>query len=414
MYLLGFLTIVMHASNNNTERYRRLIPRAQGTWLRGVQHVIVHGGTGPGNLTKPSASFSDLSSVASRRRRLTAKEGGVFVSSPDNPGCAIEKSRGGTFVARSNCARTIKTPSIIQMYPGAHRTLVGLLAANNSFPNTSWTLVVDDDNLLRPAEVASYLSNFDPDVPFFLAGRLGPTRGKEHSWERPSCTMETSDLTTPFGWGCCYSHRKACRVPPADSSSHQYLYSFNYTSGTIAAPKVCTELNRWCCRSAPWPEGAPLGYPYRAHPFGPYRPSFLRMWPYGGAGYVLSRGMLRELGRGGLLECINKLQCGNADHRITQCLFNRGFSITHACRTPHGIGKCSPRDNAAIPSIMHHIYSRDKECVRTYVEETNGRGKRNVKIKCIPFNETWPATEDQSPSWRAFRSSPLGRTENGA
>ena len=57
---------------------------------------------------------------------------------------------------------------------------MGLLAANDSFPGTAWTLVVDDDNMLRPAEVAGYLAHFDPDVPFFLAGRLGPSRARKN------------------------------------------------------------------------------------------------------------------------------------------------------------------------------------------------------------------------------------------
>ena len=58
-YLLGFLTIVIHAGENNTKRYADLISRGQQTFLHGIQHVIVHGGTGPGTLRNHSLPLSD-------------------------------------------------------------------------------------------------------------------------------------------------------------------------------------------------------------------------------------------------------------------------------------------------------------------------------------------------------------------
>ena len=154
-YLLGFLTIVIHASNNDTARYRDLIPRAQDTWLHGVQHVVAHGGTGPGKLTKPSAPFfppppppppssssssspnassSNSTSPSSHaqasplppsrhhhRPFSAAKEGsGVFVSSPDNPGCAIYPH--GNYELKPGCESAFQTPSILEQYVGSLAT----------------------------------------------------------------------------------------------------------------------------------------------------------------------------------------------------------------------------------------------------------------------------------------------------
>ena len=36
-------------------------------------------------------------------------------------------------------------------YAGAQRTSLGVFVANATWPNTAWTLVVDDDNVVLPA-----------------------------------------------------------------------------------------------------------------------------------------------------------------------------------------------------------------------------------------------------------------------
>ena len=403
MYLLGFLTVVMHASNNNTDRYRDLVPRAQDTWLRGLQHVIVHGGTGPAKLTLPSTPFPfPVSPLQGHRRLLSETDGGVFVSSPDNPGCGIKKiktHKGEKYIPSKDCESAIKTPSLMMQYPGAQRTLVGILAANDTFPNTAWTLVVDDDNMVKPTEVAMYLSHFDPDKPFLLAGRLGPSRA------RPACAHAASDLgsSTSGKWACCYGHQESCRVPNFQASGvPQAVYRFNHTSKSVNAPEPCRDLTMQCCRSSPWPEGAPFGYPYRAHPHGSYRPHFLMMWPYGGNGYVLSRGLLREIGREYLKECIERIQCGNADMRLMTCILNKGYSFHHTCVRVSGIGKCKPGETA-IPGIKHHVYDLERDCVNTFVQLQD----KKITGRCIPRNGTWTGTTN-SEQWLKFRSSPFG------
>ena len=412
-YLLGFLTIVIHAGENNTKRYADLISRGQQTFLHGIQHVIVHGGTGPGTLRNHSLPLSDPRSYVETTDAALLQDApvygdivpstapGIIVSSPDNPGCEIQKSRFGKWRKR-NCRGAIETPSMTMQYPGAHRTLVGVLAANDTFPDTAWTVVMDDDNMLRnPSELAQYLLNFNPDTPFFLAGRIGPSRA------RPSCEVSSNPLFPRQKWGCCYSNKRPCTVPTAVLDGPQAVHRYNQTVKTMKPPEICGSLSASCCRSAPWPEGAHLGFPYRAHPEGTYRPHFFHIWPYGGAGYAISRGMLRVLGREYWRDCLQRLQCGNADSRLATCIFNKGFTFTHACiKRSYPIGKCKPGE-VSLPGIRHHIYPiLERKCVETLIEKNVTSDVSEIRIVCLDPEAPIPHADD-SKAWQKFRKLPF-------
>ena len=51
-------------------------------------------------------------------------------------------------------------------------------------------------------------------------------------------------------------------------------------------------------------------------------------WPYGGFGYVLSRGMLDHIGRDEWEQCSRRIACQNADQRVMQCVFNSGYTLS--------------------------------------------------------------------------------------
>lgn len=108
-----------------------------------------------------------------------------------------------------------------------------------------------------------------------------------------------------------------------------------------------------CCRTAPWPAGIHRGFPYRLDGDGTVRPHFVDMWPYGGGGYVLSRGLLDAIPRRHWAEtCLYAHQCANADQRVMTCVLAAGFSVTRHFATPPPRG---PLYEPAIPGIHHHV-----------------------------------------------------------
>lgn len=60
------------------------------------------------------------------------------------------------------------------------------------------------------------------------------------------------------------------------------------------------------------------------------------LWPYGGLGYILSRGLLRAIGREEWEQCTRRFPCQNADQRVSVCVFNAGYTVSR-----FGYGKYS-------------------------------------------------------------------------
>ena len=52
------------------------------------------------------------------------------------------------------------------------------------------------------------------------------------------------------------------------------------------------------------------------------------LWPYGGLGYILSRGLLRAIGREEWEQCTRRFPCQNADQRVSVCVFNAGYTVS--------------------------------------------------------------------------------------
>jgi hypothetical protein len=124
-------------------------------------------------------------------------------------------------------------------------------------------------------------------------------------------------------------------INKTSSPETQAVWAYNQTSDTMEVIRECTSENMHkhqnieCCRTVPWPSHVSKGYPYRYDEYGKdYTPHFAWIWPYGGATYALSRGMLAAIGREKWEECMYRLQCGNADHRIMTCVLNSGYSVS--------------------------------------------------------------------------------------
>ena len=247
------LVVVVHSGSVENATTARRLP-----WLPAdSRHVIVGGATG-----------DDRDFGADRRRRSL-----MFVNYDDNPGCARSVSR------KSPC--TDPTYERIGKYYGAHRTVAGVFVANVTWPDAEWVLVCDDDNYVDLDTVRAYLGALDAGVPLLLAGRVGP--GRDSVPCRPS--------NNATHWSCCTDASVPCY---AHVSGPQAVWDYDASRGTFAPEKVCPdhETAPYCCRTAPWPQGISRGFPYRLDGDGSYRPHFAKLWPYGGAGYALSRGLL--------------------------------------------------------------------------------------------------------------------------
>jgi hypothetical protein len=90
------------------------------------------------------------------------------------------------------------------------------------------------------------------------------------------------------------------------------------------------------------------------------------MWPFGGEAYVLSRGLLRALGRDYWAHCMQALQCANADHRVMTCVLNAGYSLTSV---------------GFFPTLRHHAraprHARD-QCWSSYTLVEGGTEDRTA------------------------------------
>ena len=129
------LVVVVHSGLVEDGNTSRRLP-----WLdASVPHVIVGGAKGDDE-------------VWGMGRKL------MYVNYDDNPGCAD-----------THCPKP--TYERIGKYFGAHRTVAGVLVANDTWPDSKWLLVVDDDNHVELNQVATYLAALDPTVPLLLAGR---------------------------------------------------------------------------------------------------------------------------------------------------------------------------------------------------------------------------------------------------
>jgi len=275
-------------------------------WLREVPRFVAVGGK----------ASDDNDFVEEPRRRLN------YINYDDNPGCGRRSP---------TCKRP--TYHMIGLYRGAQRTVAGILAANDTWPDAKWVLVVDDDAVVDRREVWRHLATVDGRVPLLLAGLVGPHRlGRS----KVKC-RETSDAR---GWSCCKDLTRPCR---ANATGAQATWAYDRVTRTVR-PKLCEpgprgRFRAQCCRTKPWSAGAAHGYPWRLAADGPYRPHFAELWPYGGQGYALSRGLLDAIPRAYWETCSRALQCANADHRVMTCVVNAGFSLSW---------------NGGIPGIRHH------------------------------------------------------------
>lgn len=319
-------SFVMHT--HDSPGVNKVVQLSKDTWLKDTNYVIVTG----------VDKFDHQHPHDPQHRSLT----GLNIEYNGNPGCALDDV---------NCNNSVVSHTRLRHYYGGHRTLAGVLVANETYA-PDWIHIFDDDNFINIPAVQAVLTRLDPSVPLLLTGLVGPsipnTVGPNSTYEVPpikKCRISS----TPTEWSCCLDTSKPCiaHVPPPSTQEKDGqkagIYIYDEKTDNMVLKRYCgdDEISPWCCRTGRWPEKKFQGYPYKLDRQGSYCPHFAAMWPYGGSTYIISRGMLAAIGHDKWEECVYRFQCGNADVRVMQCLFNNGFSI-------HQI---------SIPGIAHHIRS---------------------------------------------------------
>ena len=234
-------------------------------------------------------------------------------------------------------------------YPGAHRPLTAILLANDTWGGRfDWLLHGDDDTMLYLEATARALARTPPATPLLL-GLNGPRTPPSES---PVCRAPGARARPRVG--CCARTSadapfEACPVDVARGDA-KYFATVTTATATAVATAVATAADaasaardarelapvlecgsdagreHFCCPVSPSGAArAAAGFPYAldtARGTSPY--SFVRAWVFGGDGYVLSAGLLRAVGRARWAECDALLVCGNADQRVTTCVFDHG------------------------------------------------------------------------------------------
>ena len=209
-------------------------------------------------------------------------------------------------------------------YLGAHRPLIAMLFANDTWGSRyDWLLQGDDDTTFSLGQVAERLSN--PHLPL-LVGQRGPRRGAAMPGCYPSHERSSPKID------CCSTLDTACPVELGRPVHYEAR------SGKLVQDGVCSggHLHHECCAIRPSPTRLRVdaGYPYTLDlsPNANATTSVARSWVYGGAGYAVSRGLMNSVPRPKWKRCVMEEICGNADQRVTRCVLNLGWAFTDPSR----------------------------------------------------------------------------------
>lgn len=182
------------------------------------------------------------------------------------------------------------------MYAGDTRAgLVPFLAHRHFGDSYLWLLYMDDDTVFFPGALLHLLPDFDPDMPYFLT---------DHLWfEEPGDKQAT------------HPHRGAPRCLPC----HYDVREKNASARAFPAPVGCPCTPRLLCEAAP--------HVFNEHCDMPRHPA-VTFSMHGGAGAVLSIGLMRVLDLDFMEACSLSLQSTGGDAFISICLWQAGYYVT--------------------------------------------------------------------------------------
>lgn len=218
-------------------------------------------------------------------------------------------------------------------YLGAHRPLLALMFANDTWGGAfDWLAHGDDDTRFELSRLGAYLGARDAALPLFVG-----MPGHRHY----PCKPAAGPLRAADPFACCVDDSQPCRVDVPPSKPY-FSFELNRSDTRTIGPGVgggpgdgtvvvtpCRRRGKRkpCCPVRQRHDDSP--FPYRYHPTrGRVHYHNLASWAYGGIGYYVSRGLLAEITRHEWQACADKLVCGNADQRVSTCLFNHGFQLS--------------------------------------------------------------------------------------
>lgn len=233
-------------------------------------------------------------------------------------------------------------------YLGAHRPLIAMLFANDTWGSRfDWLLQGDDDTQFKLDEVLGKLGN-NAHLPL-LVGSRGPRGGAA----KPEC-YPNSDRRRPL-LDCCLELNAFCpvdvpRLPPLHYEAREGRLTRDGVCGGVAigttrfrAGGNGGRLHHECCAVWPSPSQARVdaGYPFTLDlsPVANASTSVARSWTYGGSGYAVSRGLMHAVARPRWRRCVDAGICGNADQRVATCVFNLGYAYTAPEAFAGGLGQ---------------------------------------------------------------------------
>lgn len=182
------------------------------------------------------------------------------------------------------------------MYAGDTRAgLVPFLAHAHFGDSYKWLLYMDDDTVFFPGALLRLLPDFDPDIPYFLTDHLWY---QEPGDKQPKHPHPLAPRCLP----CHYQTKGRTRLP-----------------GAFPAPVGCPCRPQLLCRAAP--------HMFNEHCDIPRAPA-TTFSMHGGAGAVLSVGLLREVSLEFMEACSLSLQSTGGDAFISICLWQAGFHVT--------------------------------------------------------------------------------------
>eukprot|EP00887_Chlorella_sp_A99_P003186 scaffold9.g3186.t1 len=184
---------------------------------------------------------------------------------------------------------------------GIMRTFI----ANNVPAPPEWLLYMDDDTIFFPDAVLRLLEDFDPDLPYFISDHFW--------WPDPAEPWESHYSVHP--------HKAAPRCLPCHFDTSPY----EGRKMDFPAPKGCPCTPELLCaadRTRPPAERA-----FNRHCDYPRHP-WLTYSMHGGAGGIMSVGLMRRVSFEFMEACTKSLYSTGGDSFITICLWQAGYAMT--------------------------------------------------------------------------------------
>eukprot|EP00602_Paraphysomonas_sp_CaronLab_P001946 CAMPEP_0185023038 /NCGR_PEP_ID=MMETSP1103-20130426/5734_1 /TAXON_ID=36769 /ORGANISM="Paraphysomonas bandaiensis, Strain Caron Lab Isolate" /LENGTH=416 /DNA_ID=CAMNT_0027555423 /DNA_START=76 /DNA_END=1323 /DNA_ORIENTATION=+ len=206
------------------------------------------------------------------------------------------------------------------VYKGIHRPLAGIYFANKSFPHVDWIYVMDDDSLPFLRLVHKILSGINASIPLLL-GQVGPKSGGH-----ARCRVSSNSTH----WSCCTSTTTPCLAHIHNAPRPGAVFAYNKTTHSFEPTYHNTGRMKNPCKSMHWPPGERIGHPYilnsTSTDFVPH--ITYRLFPYGGATYAVSRGMLQTIGEKNWKRYMDAFRCKGGDLMLMYLVLNFGYSIS--------------------------------------------------------------------------------------